>query len=224
MEKSSKHNASQQLQVSTVDAFQGCEKDIIILSIVRTKSVGFTDSPLRLNVAITRARHHLLVFGSRKLIALSPLWKEVVEKCCQISWNSHPVLTEDFQVLQSPREEDEDVLNEVSDSMSVDSQEAPDEEDGVETDEQHEEQQAAMIEDPTCEDPELLSFFDESDQEQSFLMAEGKLPKQQPPNPTIAGLQAERKNDDHPSTVIAPRICNVFAQVPDQSWEDEFEF
>ena len=52
-----------QILVSTVDAFQGGERDVIILSSVRTKGVGFIDEPERVNVAITRAKRHLLFVG-----------------------------------------------------------------------------------------------------------------------------------------------------------------
>jgi superfamily I DNA and/or RNA helicase len=46
------------VQVSTVDAFQGAERDVILLSSVRTRAVpnDFVDSPRRINVAISRAR------------------------------------------------------------------------------------------------------------------------------------------------------------------------
>ncbi len=44
------------LQVSTVDAFQGSEKEVIIVTCVRTTRLGFIDSPKRLNVTLTRAR------------------------------------------------------------------------------------------------------------------------------------------------------------------------
>ena len=47
------------LKVQTVDSFQGDEKDIIILSTVRSNSgghIGFLDSDRRANVALTRAR------------------------------------------------------------------------------------------------------------------------------------------------------------------------
>jgi AAA domain len=42
--------------VSTVDAFQGGERDVILLACTRTTSVGFSDSPHRLCVALTRAK------------------------------------------------------------------------------------------------------------------------------------------------------------------------
>eukprot|EP00002_Diphylleia_rotans_P031157 TRINITY_DN645_c0_g1_i9.p1 TRINITY_DN645_c0_g1~~TRINITY_DN645_c0_g1_i9.p1 ORF type:complete len:680 (-),score=132.45 TRINITY_DN645_c0_g1_i9:2286-4325(-) len=65
------------VQISTVDAFQGAEKDVIIVSICRTSRLGFVESKKRLNVAITRARHHLLMFG-RKQVLTSPTWKEAL--------------------------------------------------------------------------------------------------------------------------------------------------
>jgi RecA/RadA recombinase len=52
------------IRLHTVDKFQGHEADVVFLSMVRTdKNVGFMDSPNRLNVAITRAKFQLLVFG-----------------------------------------------------------------------------------------------------------------------------------------------------------------
>lgn len=55
-----------QLMVSTVDAFQGQEGDIVILSTVRTKGIGFVDNAQRLNVALTRAKRILRVVGDRR--------------------------------------------------------------------------------------------------------------------------------------------------------------
>ncbi|KAI8602313.1 AAA domain-containing protein, partial [Dissophora ornata] len=44
------------VQISTVDAFQGSEKDVIIVSTVRTDSIGFIDNHQRVNVALTRSK------------------------------------------------------------------------------------------------------------------------------------------------------------------------
>lgn len=52
------------LEINSVDAFQGREKEIIILSLVRSNplaEIGFLEEKRRLNVAITRARSHLVV-------------------------------------------------------------------------------------------------------------------------------------------------------------------
>ncbi|GAQ88406.1 RNA helicase nonsense mRNA reducing factor [Klebsormidium nitens] len=66
------------VQVSTVDAFQGMEKDIIILSCCRTNGIGFLASPHRLNVAMSRARNHLLIIGCAPNLQTCPMWKELL--------------------------------------------------------------------------------------------------------------------------------------------------
>ena len=52
------------IEVHTVDSFQGREADIVILSIVRTKECGFWADPRRLCVALTRAKHSLHIVAS----------------------------------------------------------------------------------------------------------------------------------------------------------------
>jgi len=49
--------------VATVDSFQGQEAEVVIISTVRTKGVGFIDDPQRLNVALTRAVRVLRIVG-----------------------------------------------------------------------------------------------------------------------------------------------------------------
>ncbi len=63
---SPKHNIK--VDISVVDRFQGHQADIIFLSFVRTKSVGFLDSPNRINVAITRPKYHLILVGNKKFL------------------------------------------------------------------------------------------------------------------------------------------------------------
>ncbi|KAF6307448.1 zinc finger GRF-type containing 1 [Rhinolophus ferrumequinum] len=69
------------VQVSTVDAFQGAEKEIIILSCVRTRQVGFIDSEKRMNVALTRGRRHLLIVGNLACLRKNHLWGRVIQHC-----------------------------------------------------------------------------------------------------------------------------------------------
>lgn len=54
------------IQVCTVDRFQGHEADLVLLSFVSPHTTSFLESPNRLNVAITRARYQLRVFGNRQ--------------------------------------------------------------------------------------------------------------------------------------------------------------
>ena len=57
-----------EIEVGTVDSFQGREKDIIIFSITATDNLKFVSKPNRLNVAFTRARRKLIVVGNLKSI------------------------------------------------------------------------------------------------------------------------------------------------------------
>lgn len=54
------------ITLCTVDRFQGHEADVVFLSFVKSGSVGFLDSPNRLNVGLTRAKYQLVLIGDRK--------------------------------------------------------------------------------------------------------------------------------------------------------------
>lgn len=54
------------ITLCTVDKFQGDEADVVLLSFVKTTPKAFYHNPNRLNVALTRARYKLLLFGNRK--------------------------------------------------------------------------------------------------------------------------------------------------------------
>jgi hypothetical protein len=53
------------IQLCTVDSFQGQEADLVFLSFTNNHPTSFLESPNRLNVAITRARYQLVVVGNR---------------------------------------------------------------------------------------------------------------------------------------------------------------
>ncbi|CAM8913510.1 unnamed protein product [Rhodiola kirilowii] len=70
------------VNVRSVDAFQGGEDDVIIISTVRSNirgSVGFLSNHQRTNVALTRARHCLWILGNgQTLISSGSIWKKLV--------------------------------------------------------------------------------------------------------------------------------------------------
>lgn len=66
------HEKYETVEIATVDGFQGREKDVIILSLVRSNEkgeVGFLGEERRLNVAMTRPKRHLCIVGNSETIA-----------------------------------------------------------------------------------------------------------------------------------------------------------
>ena len=58
-------------EVNTVDGFQGQERDIIIMSCVRSSGIGFLSDKQRLCVALTRAKHSLILCGNFRTFMVS---------------------------------------------------------------------------------------------------------------------------------------------------------
>ena len=67
------------IQIDTFDSFQGQEKDIIILSLVRTAGIGFNKELNRTNVAISRAKKSLLIVGKYSNFARTKPWKGIIK-------------------------------------------------------------------------------------------------------------------------------------------------
>lgn len=69
-----------QISCGTVDGFQGQERDIIVISLVRQNDdgqIGFLRDLRRMNVAITRARMKLLILGNRKTLTQHPFYRKL---------------------------------------------------------------------------------------------------------------------------------------------------
>lgn len=67
--------------VGTVDAYQGLEKDIIFISAVRTDGIGFVGNPNRLNVALSRAKKLVVIFGDKKNLKENELFRKILDRC-----------------------------------------------------------------------------------------------------------------------------------------------
>jgi len=73
------------VQVGSVEEFQGQERRVIIISTVRSSrefvqydlkhTLGFVANPRRFNVAVTRAKALLIVVGDPSVLSLDPLWR-----------------------------------------------------------------------------------------------------------------------------------------------------
>ena len=70
------------ITVNTVDGFQGQERDVIIISLVRSNDegqIGFLRDLRRMNVAITRARMKLIILGDHGTMTKHPFYKQLYE-------------------------------------------------------------------------------------------------------------------------------------------------
>lgn len=70
------------LSVNTVDGFQGQERDVIFISLVRANEegqIGFLNDLRRMNVAITRARMKLVILGEATTLAHHPFYRKLLE-------------------------------------------------------------------------------------------------------------------------------------------------
>ena len=68
------------ISINTVDGFQGQERDIILISLVRNNpkgDIGFLRDLRRMNVAITRARMKLIILGDKMTLSYNDFYKKL---------------------------------------------------------------------------------------------------------------------------------------------------
>ncbi len=72
--------------VGTVDGFQGQERDVIVISLVRANAegnIGFLRDLRRMNVAVTRARMKLIILGDVATLTRHPFYRRLYEYTCE---------------------------------------------------------------------------------------------------------------------------------------------
>lgn len=85
------------LEINTVDGFQGREKEIVVLSLVRSNphgEIGFLRDYRRLNVALTRARRKLIIIGNVETLSRDSVYKALIEYV-----KEYGMILSDYEVL-----------------------------------------------------------------------------------------------------------------------------
>ena len=76
------------ITINTVDGFQGQERDVILISLVRANEdgqIGFLNDLRRMNVAITRARMKLIILGDASTLTKHPFYKKLFDYILQLT-------------------------------------------------------------------------------------------------------------------------------------------
>jgi len=71
-----------EVEVKTVDGFQGREKEVIVVSFVRSnprREIGFLADVRRLNVAITRPKRKLITVGDSRTLSIHPTYRDFID-------------------------------------------------------------------------------------------------------------------------------------------------
>ena len=99
----SSYIGDEEVEVKSVDGYQGREKEVIILSFVRSnreKDLGFLEDLRRLNVSLTRAKRKLIAIGDSETLSAHPTYKRFIEfvkeKGIYLEFDSFYFLSQDF--------------------------------------------------------------------------------------------------------------------------------
>ncbi|MBQ2209952.1 MAG: AAA family ATPase [Prevotella sp.] len=80
------------ISVNTVDGFQGQERDVIVISLVRSNDegqIGFLRDLRRMNVAITRARMKVIILGDRQTLTRHPFYRQLWKYITQLNHTNY---------------------------------------------------------------------------------------------------------------------------------------
>jgi DNA replication ATP-dependent helicase Dna2 len=88
--RAAQHAASSTIELHTADKFQGRDKEVVLVSCVRSNDLGTVGDLLkdarRVNVALTRARSKLVILGSEKTLSRNALLRDMVSLCRARGW------------------------------------------------------------------------------------------------------------------------------------------
>ena len=77
-----RNNSHENLEIDTVDGFQGREKEAVLITLVRSNSkgeIGFLGESRRMNVALTRARRKLIIIGDSATVGSDPFFNDLID-------------------------------------------------------------------------------------------------------------------------------------------------
>ena len=80
---------SDKYTIDTVERYQGGAREVVILSLCTNRfsqvqnMISLSDDGVdrKLNVALTRARKHLVIIGNEEILSSYPIYKELIEYC-----------------------------------------------------------------------------------------------------------------------------------------------